>query len=224
MALVSKDVIDHVREHRDRTFTHTHYPSSYNGRNPSRCHYGYRFGGYQHGFMRQYVTMTRVCDLDFKTYRPGRGGVIVYTVRNGQFLFGMGRDVPSRDLTDFGGGIQKTDPTSLSGSLREFAEESQSVFGSITPEMVQNSWVIHNYSMMIVFIRVECDLRLLDLCFRDKLRTVFRPEVSEIVWLTADKLGDLVAEITTDEKIYSRVRNLLGRVGVPKILAKLAVE
>lgn len=70
--------------------------------------------------------------LDFATklnsgILASRGSVVPYTFYEEKIYFLFAVDSLTGDITDFGGGI-KGDETSLSGSRREFLEESKEIF------------------------------------------------------------------------------------------------
>ena len=66
-----------------------------------------------------------------------RAGVIVYVEIPGQhksqLFFCLGLDQRTGDITDFGGGVTKKDPTALHAALREFHEETLGIFADQVP-------------------------------------------------------------------------------------------
>lgn len=82
-----------------------------------------------------------------------RCGVIPYTIFNDKIYFLFGRDSKFNELSDFGGGIKKRENT-LSGGVREFQEESNSLFGDAfyKPNNFVSDLTITNLEMKMAMI------------------------------------------------------------------------
>jgi len=150
--------------------------------------------------------------LNWANYRPQRAGIIPYIIREDEILFAFGLDSKFRELTDFGGGISyKKDKTAVVGALRELKEESLGIFGDLKPKDLENSFVVYNLEMMIVFYLIEADPRGKNNLFHERLKAEKNPEVCDVVWLDEEELRR-----SLDPKsriIYLRVRRLLAEAG-----------
>jgi len=90
--------------------------------------------------------------------KSGRAGVIPYIYDNNDdqlyFLFGI--DKTAKELTDFGGGIKKGE-TPLIAAVREFNEESRSLFDpeDYNINRYTNCVSLHDRDMSIIFLPVK---------------------------------------------------------------------
>lgn len=176
---------------------------------------------HKHGYI------SKLSDIDFSVYHPGRGGAIIYTCHNGQTLVGFGKDKPSGELTDFGGGISyKRDGCAVSGILREFGEESLGIFGTYDYDRVKDCWTIYNHQMIIIFIYMPFDPALMQAAFREKVDEMSHDspvEVSDIVWCDKDMIKAIIAGATSEYTMYNRVRHLIENTGTDRIMDHLRV-
>jgi len=140
---------------------------------------------------------------------PIRAGAIIYTKKNGTTYFCLGVDTESGNLTDFGGGVKK-DESVIDGSLRELAEESLDIFGVIELENLKKSVTFHTYNMAIVFIPLDVDMSEIKRKFSNKISEKEKPEVCDIVWLSAEEFLESIHG--RGMKLYIRVRKLLAKV------------
>jgi len=160
-----------------------------------------------------YNTIVKNFDLD--NLKPQRAGVIMYTIIDNTVYFGMGLDTKTKDITDFGGGVSyKTDYNAIYGALREFQEETLSIFKKINIDDIVNSPVIYDLNNLIIFIYVE--LNPTDICNKfnekfikisnQKLTKKNEPEVCGIVWLNFEQLDFC---IKTNGIMFYRVKKFL---------------
>jgi len=156
-----------------------------------------------------------VWSVDWNKVRPKRGGVILYTIINGNLLFGFGVDSKYADITDFGGTIEyEKDFDAITGCLREFTEESLYCFGSFDKKSVQSQVSVYSETMIILFLHVEMDIVKGTELFYDRVANLKNPEVSDMIWLTREQLmiGILTGWVKR-RQIYSKVRKLLHQSG-----------
>ena len=151
-------------------------------------------------------------DLHWSKVRPPRAGVVPYIQTEKGLCFAFGLDTEFRELTDFGGGVSyKKDKTAVVGALREFREESLSVFEDLTVKDVSGCFVLYNTELMILFLRVYVNPKERNAAFHEKLKDEKTPEVCDIVWLGEQELSQ-----SLDPKsrlLYVRVRDLLVGAG-----------
>ena len=175
-----------------------------------------------------------VKDLDVNLVKPLRGGVIVYTRVDDKLYFCFGIDRDTQEMTDFGGGIgyKSRDKNIITGSLREFSEESLGVFGRINECYVKNSLCIYDDSVMIIFLSLRNFLRsyrtgdsignIGRICsshdivlkasinlFRRKCLRELHPEVTNIVWINEETLKSEIFT-SSQSKLYEKVRGMLS--------------
>jgi len=153
------------------------------------------------------VYTSLVKNIKMEMENPIRCGVIIYTHYKGKTYFCLGVDSAYGDLTDFGGGVRKSE-TIVEGGLRELKEESRGVFGEILSEELDNCMAFYTNNMMIVFIKRNVNI---DEC-REKFKkeALVDEEVSDICWL---EKGDFLNSISgKGRRIYSRVKKILFKV------------
>lgn len=166
------------------------------------------------------MSVSRVGDIDLKKITVRRVGVIPYVVTDGKkgersFIFGMGVDTNTSDLTDFGGSLKTRDKTVVHGALREFEEESLEVFCISAKEIersMSKSVILIGKKSCIIFIRVECDPDVICNLFSERRAAKDEekseePEMQTIIWMDEKKLRKEIK--SKDSKIYSVTLNLL---------------
>lgn len=159
------------------------------------------------------VKCSLISCVNWMKENQNRAGVIPYIIYKGKkVMFCMGIDRISRDLTDFGGKVEIKDANPVYGGLREFKEESLGVFGEFIIGDVSNDIVLYNDNMMIMFVKLEVDPRIVTEQFKQKIRQICNPEVSDIVWLHKEELLSLISGkcYYGYKVIYSRVKNFLS--------------
>lgn len=188
--------------------------------------------------------LPKVSDLDLTTTRPARGGVVVSTMFQGTRWFGFGQDWKTGEITDFGGGIYygqdavtgKTigrarghkrshgvghraghvDKNVIDGCLREFKEESLSVFPEISPTVLECSAVLHTEKMMIIVVSLDVCPYTISKNFYARISKMPRHEIRSICWIPEfalrEKLLHNIHTKTSPFKLYSKVCTLLKKV------------
>ena len=169
------------------------------------------------------VTKTIVQNLNLECVKPQRAGIIPYTVVNGAIYLGMALDSRTHDLTDFGGGvIYRTDRDAIRGALREFEEETLSIFEPISSEDIGHCPVIYDDRNLIVFVHIDIDPDTVCLAFNEKFEKALEtlppqeesgrrrgePEVCGITWLTWEEFQDC---LKVRGIMFSRVQKFLFR-------------
>ena len=118
---------------------------------------------------RKTVFKTIVKNVDLENVRSHRAGVIIYTFFDGIIYFGLGVDAKTHDLTDFAGSIKyKIDIDVIHGALREFEEESLSIFNPITIDDISQCPVIYDESNLIIFIHLMINPNAISLSFNQR--------------------------------------------------------
>lgn len=155
------------------------------------------------------VNISLTQDMNIVKDNHVRSGAIIYTRYNNVTYFCLGIDTDSGNLTDFGGGVKKGE-TIVEGGLRELEEESQGVFGKISPEDIENAVVFHSYNMAIMFIPLEVNPREITKVFMNRIRKEEDHEVCDITWLNTEEFLESIHG--RGKKLYIRVRKLLSKV------------
>lgn len=161
------------------------------------------------------VIKTIVKDLNMDYVKPQRAGVIIYTVHQGTTYVCLGLDSNSHELTDFGGSVKyKVDITPVVGALREFEEETLSIFDTISPDDVKQCPVLYDDQNMIIFVNLCVDPECTCIAFNNKYKITVEkneiPEVCGMTWLTWKDFQDI---IRNESPLYSRVKSFLRRAG-----------
>jgi len=165
-----------------------------------------------------------VKNLNLEFVKPQRAGVIMYTVINGCIYFGLGLDSRTHDLTDFGGGVvYKYDSNCIKGALREFNEETLSIFEPLSFLDVCQCPVLYDNRNLIIFLHIKLDPDLISKTFNERYKHWMEthvnsderecnkhtePEVCGITWLTWE---EFLSSIKGKGVIFSRVQRFLSR-------------
>lgn len=172
------------------------------------------------------VIKTTVQNLNLDCVRPQRAGVILYSVVNGAVYIGLGLDSRTHELTDFAGNIvYKFDGTCVNGGLREFDEETLSIFDPLTLSDVSQCPVIYDNRNLVIFLHIDIDPETISSAFNRKYEQVAanmkpslnakkqrhsEPEVCGITWLTWEEFQN---SIQNRGILYSRVQRFLAAAG-----------
>jgi hypothetical protein len=155
--------------------------------------------------------MGLVKELNLETFKPARGGVILYTINNGQLLFGFGLDDKYGELTDFSGGISyKRDNNAVRGALRELKEESLGLY-DVSVEQVQNAHVLYDKYHLVLFLYTNDNTTEVVDDFRERHQQTIKSELKDIVWITEDELRKAIR--LKSSYIYIRLLNFLAKAG-----------
>lgn len=160
------------------------------------------------------VRYAKIKDIEWEFQKQLRGGVIPYTIYEGKTYFCLGQDTASNDLTDFGGGIKKTE-NRIDGALREFKEESLNVFGDINKESILDQIILYSSKMLILLIKFEVNPQIIKDTFQQLTKNESKLEINDIFWLSKDELlkiiqSEIPIELFNSNKImYTKVRYFL---------------
>jgi hypothetical protein len=124
-----------------------------------------------------------------------RGGIIPYivvpTTDGDQIIYGLGLDSTSADLTDFGGKRDPRDRDIIDTAIREFGEETLSVFGQLTPRDLIGSRIIYDSQSAIIFYRYDIDPNEISNLieeFNHRAKQLRQSEITTLIWLTRDQI------------------------------------
>lgn len=165
---------------------------------------------------------------DFKNIKGLRAhaGVIPQVWDGFQWLYGLGKDVKTGNLSDFGGGVESKDLNIIDGAFREFDEESMGVFGDwrslaidgelddlpvIYGKIRNRDWLL--ISLPILYQGMPYPIEYRTEFSRRRSRELRRPqthynprlEMSDIVWLTKN-------ELLTSPRVWPDLRHFLHEV------------
>lgn len=151
----------------------------------------------------------RVSDLDFENQIGiTRAGVIIYTRNsNGNIIYGLGIDRRSDEITDFGGGVKKTDDSFIDAAFREFAEETLELAPRPTPTQVRDCYCVVNKRLCFVFYYLDWrDYLTLLGRFRNKVLENKKSENVGIISYTKNEMIKLMDEkFVREHCMYKRV-------------------
>lgn len=169
------------------------------------------------------IKLDLVKNIDWKTNRPPRAGVIVYTILEGSLLFGLGIDFTYDNITDFGGQVSYLDDkNAVVGGLREYDEETHGIFGKFSPKQVRDCLVATRNDMMVMFVPLEIYPDQASKQFLLAAENSPDREILEIIWLNKKKLFRLInnnqVKVTRSNgekemvKVYSLVGDFLSQL------------
>lgn len=162
------------------------------------------------------VIKTNIKNISLENVKPKRAGVILYTVHNDNIFIGLGLDAKTHDLTDFGGTVHyPTDKDVITGALREFDEETLSIFNVPTETEIDSCPVLYDNANLIIFLHININPDQISKTFNEKYYQTINytnsvPEVCGITWITWEEFQH---NITTKSILFSRVRKFLCRAG-----------
>lgn len=155
------------------------------------------------------IELTQIKNFDPLHKNILRSGVIVYSYdpHSKEYYFYLGQDQRTGDVTDFGGGVKRKN-TPITGGLLEFSQESFNAFAPrIEPEAIQNFYIAYNYSMAIMFIRIDVNFDQVKSRFCQSYNTAKRPELRDLVRYSRK---DFLREVFNPKsRIYTVVQNFL---------------
>ena len=137
-----------------------------------------------------------------------RSGVIVYRRLNDEYIFGLGIDTQSGDITDFGGGVQHQDNLPIVVGLREFTEETLGVFGHFSAEEVIKSLVIYSDSLMIMFLHLDFNFNAINKLFDYRRKKIKHTEIDKLIWFDKRQFLNLI-EGNATSSLYIKVKEIL---------------
>lgn len=177
--------------------------------------------------------LARVKEIDWTNVAVTRGGIILYTDKG----VIMGIDAKYEDLTDFGGSIEYdnsandrkkkkiADINCLTGSCREFYEETLGVFGQLDPLSLEDAPVVMSTGdtmdeMLIIMVRADIMWDRSYQLFNERRQRCLEngksTEMKKIVRLSYADFDSLIAGETVvfkgrtkNHKMYEVIRNLL---------------
>lgn len=124
-----------------------------------------------------------------------RGGIIPYVVvptdEGDQVVYGFGLDSTSADLTDFGGKRDPKDRDIIDTAIREFGEETLSVFGKLNRRDLIGSRIIYDSIIAIILYRYNIDpddIPKLMAEFNTRAQQLQKPEITTLIWLTPNQI------------------------------------
>ncbi len=162
------------------------------------------------------VRVKLVQNLKVAEVKSWRVGVTPFIVVGGQAYFAYAIDRTYKQICNFAGGLKDTDADVIAGSLREFAEESQGVFGSLTVDQIATSIALYDDEEFCIFVRVNVDADRVRRNFHYLERRVGNEEVCDIIWLTTSELQEQIA-LGERSVMYDKVRLLLSRFIAPEV-------
>lgn len=146
-----------------------------------------------------------------------RCGVILISMRNGIMYFGLAKDKKTRELTDFGGGVKKSE-FALAGALRELKEESRELFDINPNDCIDKIALVDNQInyMGILFLPVNETLidTLPEQFQKQNITNKNNDEISEVVWLDEYAFDNLIRPsptyFRTNYTLWCKIRKFLS--------------
>lgn len=169
--------------------------------------------------------------ISLSAVKTHRAGVIPYTSINGKMHFLLAKDRSFGELTDFGGGV-KGEETALKGALREYSEESNYIFENEKADL-DNSVAITDGKMAILFLHIDSSWYYkASRVFAEKKVTEGEPalqEVSEILWVTEERLINLIKFQKTTRfnrhsqhpRLWKRISNFFLKFDLANVLDQI---
>lgn len=179
---------------------------------------------YSHG-IGLYSSLEFIGNIDWSTKQQARAGIIPYIISpdTHDVLLCLGLDSTYSNMTDFGGGVKKTDATCYDAALREFDEETLGVFELTREKVPDYSLVLYNETMMIIFVKIESEINIEEVHERFNMNKIGMEwiEISELIWMNKEYMREIImggdvdvnlkrgVSSTKEYQLYSRVQNLM---------------
>jgi len=139
-----------------------------------------------------------------------RSGIIPFTIMNKSIYFLLGIDNVSKELTDFGGGVKKTE-NAITGAFREFQEETNNIFeNKISIGMCKSSVAITDENKMtIIFLKIYLNFfekeNVLKTFQKNK---PFCQEIDQLVWMHEQNFRNII-KYNTGNLMWKRIQRFL---------------
>ena len=146
-----------------------------------------------------------------------RAAVMPYTIKNGEMYFLLAVDKRSKDLTDLGGGVRKTE-YSLDACLREFKEETNEIFGELydfaNDKALDIALINSNQATLFIPVSGDWHQKAPKSFKRIRYSRVFEKrkshnEVSRLVWVTQDEFKELLSD--ENQKMWKRLKEFYDK-------------
>lgn len=152
------------------------------------------------------MQIQKVSNINLNEYKPNRAGIIPYTFNNGQLYIGLGVDSKYHEFTDFSGTIDHSQENCIEGAIREFKEETLSVFKDINERDLQDYYAICSDKMMVIFVGFNVKKDLVPEKFKRNFKNAKKPEICAIVWFIPESFQSLICE---GDKMFKKLKDLL---------------
>jgi len=175
-------------------------------------------------FNNKNVKISKVSEIDTKTVKPYRAGIIFYILDGQNISFALGTDSKTHELTDFSGSVKYSKgETCIEGALREFEEETLGIFGKIAVEEISDFYAIYDEDNMVIFIMLEASQNTIRKAFNEKIKNIKNPEICSIFFITSNQFRYLIRKTFKEHVIYEKLRKFLYKSNIYKmnILAKI---
>lgn len=157
--------------------------------------------------INKYPVACYLKDFNCNLFIP-RAGILPYTDFCGKRYYLFGVDRQSKDLTDFGGRILRSDKSTIEGAFREFGEETSHCFGHLNIADYINSTIVYSETGLIITIKLNIDPRKAPIIFRKSNEN--NREISTIQVIPANTLHKYLYTPTSSEyNIYYKIKKLL---------------
>lgn len=152
------------------------------------------------------VEIKKVCEINTNEYKPLRAGIIPYTFQNRELSIGIGIDSKYHEFTDFSGTVNYVEENCIEGAIREFKEETLSVFKDITPLDIQNYYAICDTKLMVIFVGFNVKKDIVLDKFKKSYKTVKKSENCGFIWVEPEFFQSLITE---PGKMFEKLRKTL---------------
>nr|QBK90369.1 MAG: NUDIX hydrolase [Pithovirus LCPAC103] len=168
-------------------------------------------------------TSCPVSEIDEKLLKQKRAGIIVYTFQpatgtsprgerdiDQQFKLVFGEDSDHEEFTDLAGQVQSGE-NPIQAAIREFQEESQRVFGYLRVKDLRNCIAIFSVDLLIIFVRLIFNRRVIAEAFKKRVAKAEAPEVSRLFLLTLEDVQKAIND-EYSRKLYYPVKMMLSKI------------
>ncbi len=152
---------------------------------------------------------------NLKKIRTERAGVIPYVIINDNIYFLLGIDRLTKELTDFGGGVKIFENT-LGGAIREFKEETNTIFGNSI--YCYNSFanalaITDKKKMTIIFLRLDpMWFNTAKDIFDEKKQhapNINYKEIDYLIWVHKNRFNKILLFNNFPIKMWKKIQNFL---------------
>jgi len=172
--------------------------------------------------------------ITLSAVKTERAGVIPYTIINNKVFFLLAKHKFSGDLGDFGGGVKKEE-TSLKGAIREYYEESGSIFINEKADYDHSLALLDNkMAILFLYIQKEWYGKAEKVFAKQKKAETMYPscrqgtdEISDILWVSESQFVNLVKypksrRYQSDNlKLWKLIVNFFKKIDIKNLMEKI---
>ncbi len=137
-----------------------------------------------------------------------RSGIIPYMNTKNGLLFMLGIDAKSGDISDFSGTVNaKYDVDPINTAIREFDEETLSIFFKLRRNELMDCICCGDKTNMIIFIPMKLDQEVISNSFEKKWTNT--SEMNDIIFCYEQTFINMISYLSDTFTMYERIQKVI---------------